>query len=216
MTSVTSLQIYKMTTELQSAFETEVLDFLNSCQEGTEVLHTHATRRNLGRLANSVSVEDVSGSVNSVAAGTRRQMRLRSAHDHLSEDGSTSVSVDISTPTTPVSEISCTRETRSMTLVLKTTQSESDHFSMTLRSRESRRRILDDSASEEEEDEDEESNTPLQRSRRRRTDRMPRKRQRMASSDSESDSVDSIDFPMVHTITRKGRVVKPTSKLALN
>ena len=204
-----------MTTELLTAFEPEVLDFLNSCQEGREVSHTYATRRSLGVLVNA---EDDSRSIiNSVAVGTQRPMRLRSSDERLSEDGSTSVSVAVSTPTTPVSEISCVRETRSMSLILRKAQLpfETDRFSMTLRSRESRKRLLEDSDSEEGEEEDEDEELPPQRSTRCRPERTRRKRQRMASSNSDSGSENSVDdSPVVHTVTRKGRVVKPTSKFS--
>lgn len=203
-----------MTTELQSAFETEVLDFLNSCQEGREVAHTHATRRNLGLLA---SAEDDSRGTNSVVARIQRPMRLRSADERLSEDGSTSASASVaaSTPTTPVSEISCVRETRSMSLMLRKTQSETDRFSMKLRSRETRKRLLEESDSDEAEEEDEDEDLPPRRSRRRGPERTLRKRARMASSDSDSGSENSFDdLPAIHTVTRKGRVVKPTSKFS--
>lgn len=212
------LQIYKMTTELQSFFEMQALDFLASFQDGTVV---HRTRNTLGRLASSSGANNSEISMSAISSPvTRRQTRAAASLKLVMETGESSgeecrnsTSVDISAPATPSSEASSfdltRRETRSMAI----RRSSSDGFSMTLRSRETRKRVLEDSNSENE-SRDEEEVATFETCRPRRTtrgkqSRTSRKWQRvLTDSEPEDDSV-----TVQAVVTSRGRIVKPTSKI---
>lgn len=198
-----------MTTELQAFFELQVLDFLKSLGSGV----VHGTRKTLEKLACS-SGADNNIDITTNSPVTRRQ--TRAAAKLKLEDGVSSadenedgISVDVSGPATPSSEASSfyftRRETRSMAL----RRTSSDGFSMTLRSRESRKHVLEDNDSEEE------VTTPVQTSRRTtrgKSGMTLRKRQRL-SSDSEPEDDSEMILPTI--VTSRGRVVKPTSKSIL-
>jgi len=199
-----------MTTELQAFFELQVLDFLKSLGSGV----VHGTRKTLEKLACSSGTNNNIDISTTNSPVTRRQ--TRAAAKLKLEDGVSSadenedgISVDVSGPATPSSEASsfyCTRrETRSMAL----RRTSSDGFSMTLRSRESRKHVLEDNDSEEE------VTTPVQTSRRTtrgKSGMTLRKRQRL-SSDSEPEDDSEMILPTI--VTSRGRVVKPTSKSIL-
>jgi len=202
--------IYKMTTELQAFFELQVLDFLKSLDSGV----VHGTRKTLEKLACSSGADNNIDISTTNSPVTRRQTRAAARlklEDRVSsadenEDG---ISVDVSGPATPSSEASSfyftRRETRSMAL----RRTSSDGFSMTLRSRESRKHVLEDNDSEEE------VTTPVQTSRRTtrgKSGMTLRKRQRL-SSDSEPEDDSEMILPTI--VTSRGRVVKPTSKSIL-
>lgn len=199
-----------MTTELQAFFELQVLDFLKSLDSGV----VHGTRKTLEKLACSSGADNNIDISTTNSPVTRRQTRAAARlklEDRVSsadenEDG---ISVDVSGPATPSSEASSfyftRRETRSMAL----RRTSSDGFSMTLRSRESRKHVLEDNDSEEE------LTTPVQTSRRTtrgKSGMTLRKRQRL-SSDSEPEDDSEMILPTI--VTSRGRVVKPTSKSIL-
>lgn len=199
-----------MTTELQAFFELQVLDFLKSLDSGV----VHGTRKTLEKLACSSGTDNNIDISTTNSPVTRRQTRAAAKlklEDRVSsadenEDG---ISVDVSGPATPSSEASSfyftRRETRSMAL----RRTSSDGFSMTLRSRESRKHVLEDNDSEEE------LTTPVQTSRRTtrgKSGMTLRKRQRL-SSDSEPEDDSEMILPTI--VTSRGRVVKPTSKSIL-
>ena len=207
-----------MTTELQSFFEMQALDFLASFQDGVVV---HRTRNTLGRLASSSGANNSEISMNATSPPvTRQQTRAAAglklvieAGESSGEECRNSTSVDISAPATPSSEASSfdltRRETRSMTL----RRSTSDGFSMTLRSRETRKRVLEDSNSENE-SRDEEEVTNFQTCRPRRTTRgkqgrTPRKCQRVLTDSEPEDDNGTVQA----VVTSRGRIVKLTSKL---
>ena len=201
-----------MTTELQAFFEVQVMDFLKSV--GSEVVY--GTRKTLGRLAYSSvtnsSIDVSTASTNSPV--TRRQTRAAtklkleggvSSPDEY-EDG---ISVDLSAPATPSSEASslylARRETRSMTL---RRSSSADGFSMTLRSRETRKRVLEDNDSEEE------VTTPTsRRTRKGKCGMTPRKRQRLSSDSEPEDDSGTVETALPTIVTSRGRIVRPTLKL---
>lgn len=200
-----------MTTELQAFFELQVLDFLKSLGSGV----VHGTRKTLEKLACSSGTDNNIDISTTNSPVTRRQTRAAAKlklEDRVSsadenEDG---ISVDVSGPATPSSEASSfyftRRETRSMAL----RRTSSDGFSMTLRSRESRKHVLEDNDSEEE------VTTPPAHTSRRTTRGKSgmtlRKRQRL-SSDSEPEDDSEMILPTI--VTSRGRVVKPTSKSIL-
>ena len=207
-----------MTTELQSFFEMQALDFLASFQDGAVL---HRTRNTLGRLASSSGTSN--SEISTIATSppvTRRQTRaaaslkvVMEAGESSGEEYRNSTSVDISAPATPSSEASSfdltRRETRSMAL----RRSSSDGFSMTLRSRETRKRVLEDSNSENE-SRDEEEVTTFQTCRPRRTTRgkqgrTPRKWQRVSTDSEPEDDNGTVQA----VVTSRGRIVKPSSKL---
>ncbi len=175
--------------------------FLVSCQPGEEgVAKVHATRRAVDRLASSTSTGLV----------TPGNVSNEMVEEEQSSDDDEMTRVDLSTRSaTPASEYSAvSRETRSM----RRARNQTDESGMTLRTREKRKRVLEDSESEEGEEEEEEKETEamvtLQRKRRTKT---PRKRCRRVSSSSDNDSV---SLPLLHSTvtTSRGRTVKPTSK----
>ncbi len=205
-----SPQIYKMTTELQTFFESQVLSFLVSCKPGGQDGGTstlHATRGVVDRLASATSLtRDAASPANMEPVSNELN------EDSESEEDLTSLEL-LTRPATPASETSV-RETRSM----RRARNQSDGFGMMLRTRERRKRILEDSESEgdqgREEDGEEGEGVSLRRGTRTRT---PRKRCRRVSSESRSDSK-SIPLSLLQAIvtTSRGRIVKPTSKFRGN
>lgn len=193
---ILSIKIYKMTTEFQTFFESQVLSFVVSCQPGAEeggATKVHATRRALDRLASTTSL------TRSLEPLTNLDMLSNeAAEEERSSEDEEVMSVEPSTRSvTPASEMSM-RETRSM----RRARNQSDEFGMTLRRREGRKRILEDSESEEEEEEG-------GMARRKPRTRTGGKRQRRVSSGSEGESV---PLTLLAVTTSRGRTVKPTSK----
>ena len=211
------LQIYKMTTELQSFFEMQALHFLASFQDRTVV---HRTRNTLGRLASSSGANNSEISTSAIGSPvTRRQTRAAASLKLVMETGDSSgeecrnsTSVDISAPATPSSEASSfdltRRETRSMAI----RRSSSDGFSMTLRSRETRKRVLEDSNSENESRDEEVATFKTCRPRRTtraKHSRTSRKWQRVLTDSEPEDDNGTVQA----VVTSRGRIVKPTSKI---
>lgn len=221
------LQIYKMTTELQSHFELVVLDFLKSYGSEKEEPPTYGTRRALGRLAHSVSSEEtpvvVGGSHPAPLLPVRMRTRSRRKKNAIlqeSESDSENSSVGVSTPVTPLSETSSTFTVLAPQREMSARQrhnSLSQLHGMTLRSREKAvKRVLQESESEVETDEKEEEKVArlTLSPRRTRSRGTPHKRQRLSSDSDEELATLEEDFelPSVVTRTSRGRVIKPTSK----
>lgn len=162
---------------------------------------TPATRRSIGRLANSIGTEEPTTPTESIESQSSTSRHSRIGADSSENSDTYEESIDVSTPRSEVSR----RETRSMR---RNDSVSTDGFSMKLRSREGQKRVLEESESENESGGEE---TALQRRRRRGrpSGRMLRKRRRVSS-----DSDDSGDVPLLHSMvtTSRGRVVKPTAK----
>ena len=196
-----------MTTELQSFFESILLNFLKSCGGRSD----HGTRNALGRVAQHLSSDDVSTATETSDTPieahpprrSQRQRRLRSDPQPVDSDDSESErsSVEISTPLTPVSESSV------LTVQSAGGGGRRESYGMTLRERNPVKRVLEDSESEEEEEEGKGGGirgAPV----RTRSWTTAHKRQRL-SSDSEGEE----GVAMV-TRTSRGRVVKPICKFS--
>ena len=89
-------------------------------------------------------------------------------------------------------------------------RSSSDGFSMTLRSRETRKRVLEDSNSENESrDEEEVTTCRPRRTTRGKQGRTQKKWQRVLTDSEPEDDNGTVQA----VVTSRGRIVKPTSKL---
>ena len=221
-----------MTTELQSFFESILLNFLKSCGGQSADIPLHGTRNTLGRLAHSLSSDDVATAMQTASTTTlieahpppRRSGRQRKTRKNLQtvdsedEDSESEQSSAAVSPLTPASGSSVLtvqsgvgeggrgrRERRG-----RGEEGERESHGMTLRERnpvvKPVKRVLEDSESEEEEEEEEGGGRRVKV--RTRSWASAHKRQRL-SSDSEGEE----GVSMV-TRTSRGRVVKPIHKFS--
>ena len=223
-----SLQVYKMTTELQAFFENILLSFLKSCGGIAAKVPLHGTRNALGRLARNLSDDDVATATQATLAvplieahpprrsGRQRRTRRNLQPDDSEEEednesvASEQSSVEIS-PLTPASESSILT-VQSVGRRVRGEEGGRELHGMTLRDRhpvKPVKRVLEDSESEEEEEEvGEEEGEETRVKGRTRSWALAHKRQRL-SSDSEGE-----EGVTVVTRTSRGRVVKPICKFS--